>query len=275
MRSLKISNSEPFLGSVVVSPFAGWNWGEENWFAGSIYFYIKPDNPSWTKANEYIFPHEVGHLILQAYLAEKDPLFADLLNLQKKSFQYLNYLVPILELRQSDPSCNDPASICGKKIEEIAARSPVDLKGPSGDDLIRNFQSENKAAIERFLEVIPPYHELFADLVQSLYFDNPKINDTAFTGLGLAIQKCRNFTSELPADFSSEDPHCTFSSIRLEMWQKIVLPSLPNKKKVLMIAADAIWAEVQPLLKDPSIKIESTVAAKRLLDRMQLSNQNR
>jgi hypothetical protein len=268
MQVLKISHQQPFLGSIVMSQFAGWNWGTENWFAGSIEMYLKPDDTAWAKATEYIFAHEMGHLFLQAYLAEKAPLFSKLLEAQKASYQYYKYLLPILELRQSDPSCKDSNSTCSRKIQEMVAGSPVDLKGPSGDSLIAKFQADNKAQIDRFLEVVPSYHELFADLFEALYYEDPDINNPAFLGVGVPIEACRTFSAKLPADFKSEDPHCSFSSIRYELWQKFVIPSRGAKKEILLRVADAIWAELEPQLNSPNLAIEPADAAKRLLDKI-------
>lgn len=267
MRSLSISNSQPFLGSIVVNKFQGWDWGSHDWFAGTIVFFVKPGDLNWAKANDLIFPHEVGHLFLQAYLTEKDPFFHELLNLQKKSFEYYRYLLPILELKKSNSDCGDSSSVCGRKIADMIATSPIDLNGPSGDKLISDFLVQNKEKVDRFLEVMTAYHELFADLFQALYFDSPNINNFALRGFGIDKQPCRTFDEKLPTGFDSDDQHCSLSSIRTELWQKVVVPSLPNKKKILLKLADAIWAEVAPQLTS-SNRIEHSTAAKRLLKRL-------
>lgn len=265
---LRISKKKLSLGSITVNNFSGWNWGEEG--LGTIHFFVKDNNAAWNEANMYIFAHEVGHLILEGYLAERHPLSAKLLELQQINFEYLKYVLPILELRKSDPVCNDPESACGKRVSELIARSPVDLKGPSPEQRMRSFESENKAELDRFIEVMGHYHELFADLFQSLYFDNPESNNITNLGVGLPLETCRTFTAELASDFKSDNPHCSLSSIRKEIWQKYVIPSLPEKKRILRMAADAIWADAHPYLMSQNTEFDPTVAAKSLLNRMLL-----
>jgi hypothetical protein len=268
MAHLKISRVTPTLGSIVVSVFEGWNWGQENWDANSIYMFVKANDSAWAKANEYVFGHEVGHYFLQAYVAEQEPLYQELADIKMKSLKYYKFLLPILEMRESDPSCNVDGSPCAKKIEIMVSQAPVDLKGPSGDSMVNEFKSKHQIEIENYNSVMAPYHELFADLFQSIYFSDPDINNKAFAGYALPEEPCRTFTSKLPADFSTPDPHCSLSSIRHELWQKVVFPSLAHKQKILLRIAEAIWTEAKPQLASQNNRLEPSVAAKQLLNRL-------
>ena len=140
--------------------------------------------------------------------------------------------------------------------------------GASGDEMINKFKNQNKAQLDNFLDVITPYHELFADLFEAIYFGDPGINGPAFTGLGLPIEPCRTFNSTLPENFTSDDPHCSLSSVRNELWQKSVVPSLPNKREILMKVADAIWTETQMQMASPTNRLSGSTAAKSLMNRL-------
>ena len=272
MGSMSISNTAPFLGSIVTSNFAGWNWGQENWFTGSISIYLKRNDPLWGQAQKYIFAHEMGHFFLQAYVSERSTVFAELLSLQKQSYQYTKYFLPILALKNSDTTCEDPNSACSRKIIALIAGSPIDLNGPSGDELIPRFKKSNQVQLDRFFTIIDPYHELFADLFAALYADDSDINAKAQSYVGLKAEACRTFSADLGADFQSDNTHCRFSSIRAELWQKLVIPSLPQKRLILMKLAGAIWAEVNAQLASNDKPLDPAIAARNLLNRVLNNN---
>ncbi len=272
MQDLKLTIASVFLGSLVVSPFQKDNWGSENWDIGTIYITSSQIDTSWNNSIKFIFPHEIGHLILDNYLSDKRLVLKNYKAIKDRNWLYIKNLVPILELRKSDPSCSNPNSACSKKIAKLIADSPVDLNGPSPSVLRDKYYLDNKVELDTFSNIVIPYHELFADLVQALVFDDPNINEKAFLGFGMPSEPCRTFNERLPVNFQSDEPHCRLSSVRVDIWNKFVKPMLPNKKAILLKLAGAIWAEIEPQLNDPKSTPSSTVAGKQLLNQLLKNN---
>lgn len=253
MQNFKLNDAPVYLGSLVVSPFQTDNWGSEDWNLGTVFVTYAEDNLKWLDSTKLIFPHEIGHLILDNYLADKLSVLKEFKNIKNRNWQYLRYLMPIIALRQKDPSCSDPRSQCSQKALELIAASPIDLNGPSPSVLRDQYYQKNKTQLDAFDKIVLPYHELFADLTQALFFDDPGVNEKAFLGFGMPQSPCRTFNEVLSKNFESSEPHCQLSSIRVEIWNKLVVPMLPDKKAILLKLADAIWQEVEPRLQNPEV----------------------
>jgi hypothetical protein len=94
-------------------------------------------------------------------------------------------------------------------------------------------------------DVSRPYNETFADLVQALYWQSPSPNDRAFAISNLPPLDCRSFDRVLPEDFSSISMHCKIAKRRIQIWNQIVLPNLPDRRLVLDIVAKMFIEEIQ------------------------------
>ncbi len=224
-------------------------------------------NTDWHKATLLIFPHEVGHLILDKFLSSKISVLKSLDVIKQRNAIYMKHLLPILELRQKDASCAKPDSECSKKTKKMLETSPVDLTGPSTTELLQDFFSKHKQEIETLDSVLVHYHELYGDLVQAIYFDDPAVNLRASELFQIKKEACRTFNLPVATGFVSDDPHCSLSAIRMSLWENFVKPGRLTKKQLLGSLAEAIYLEVEARLKSSENEISHNEIANQLLKR--------
>lgn len=255
------------LGSLVVSPKLENNFGSENWELSSMTIAFDGLNTDWHRATLLIFPHEVGHLILDKFLTSKIAILKDLDVIKQRNATYWKHLLPILQLRQKDASCSKPDSECSRQIKKMLQSSPVDLTGPSTTEVLQEFFSKHKQELETLDSVLVDYHELFGDFAQAIYFDDPAVNLRASELFQVPKQACRTFNMAVAADFKSSEPHCRLSSIRTSLWENFVNPERLTKKQLLGILAEAIYLEVESRLNSPKNEMSNSQIATQLLRR--------
>jgi len=257
------------LGYLIVGPRSLGRFATENWENSSVEIFYDSSDAQWNEGTRLIFPHEVGHLILDQYISSKFQVLNRLSAVRQRNALYMKHLIPILQMRQRDSSCGQPGSVCAQKIVELQKKSPIDLTGPSTTETMNQFYSENQAELQKIEEVLVPYHELFADLVQALYYDDPMINNKATLLMGVNTQLCRTFKLRMPRNFQSIDPHCQLSAIRRTLWNQFVVPQQNNKKAILGRLAEAISQEVARRVQSGQ-KITDEEAGLKLLQKLNI-----
>jgi len=191
-----------------------------------------------------VMAHEYGHFIFQDYMTDQFPLIAQYGELKKRNNLWFNRVLPIYKSMFTDKGCDAiklggdmdaiPQTNCVISVRDawsIAAHDP----DANIEEVLQQFHHKHLDEIYRVLYVTSPYNEMFADLVAVLYDGDTSTITTALTALiptAPALQTtCRSFTLPLAADFADRDPHCSLSKIRIDFWNKWVLPKLKTESK--------------------------------------------
>ena len=207
---------------------------------------LDKSNPQNVSANSVIYAHELGHAMFDSILAEKIPLVGKMNSLRRLNDQRLiQFGIPI---GQISADCVPSTAACREKIDAIFEKIPAHLK--DAEQNLSDFKIQYADEWSLIQKISSPYHELFADVVTSLYFEDPDSNSRAISLFVKTEESCRSFSKVLATDFKSNDPHCSLSSIRRQLWTQLITPNIQNKRKVLQHIGEVFAEEVSIQLKN-------------------------
>jgi hypothetical protein len=213
----------------------------------NILFGFSPKDTQEALDIQKVLAHEIGHQIFETYIQDSIPILTELKSLRERKRAYTRAFLLVLKFQSPNPVC--VKSDCANTIQEIINTTPSGVWTSS--DIIKEFADKNLSELERITHIVSPYHELFADVVRSVYFEDT--NKNQISSFGWSHKACRSFEEILPDNFRSEDPHCALSAIRVDLWNKWIIPRIKNKKQLLGELADAFLQEFIDQALDPSV----------------------
>lgn len=201
-----------------------------------------PNNEQSIIENLDIFSHEIGHKIFEEYLEESFPFLSKLSKIHIYNDKYNSALKDILRIRQNYVECN---SKCLGRTEAILHSLPEYIL--NYEQLLEELTATTEAKeYEKFFEVISPYHELFADIIEVIYTKDPSTSKNS-TGLD-----CRSFNIALTPTFKTEDPHCKLSIVRKSLWDSLLSKQLDQPAPMIKKLAETFLIEIKKQIQQPS-----------------------
>lgn len=231
----------PRLNYVVVSNPPYWN-AFYNGVYNNITFSFDRTDPDELSTIDKIFAHELGHFIFQKMLSNLFPEYKELLRLNDLVARQTELMRPAFrKYEEKNSPCTDQPEICNAMVEEAFARAHSDISNATENR--DQYADINTLKLNHISDLVGPYHELFADLVASILFEDPDVN--ALRKYSGEDRTCRTFSKELGSDFKTVVAHCAFSKIRKRLWNQVVIPQIKDKKSLILFIGQVFLEEIR------------------------------
>ena len=216
----------------------------------TIHIGYNPQNVQEVAMQKVAFAHETGHSIFQELLDQKIEFYREYRKVRSIHNDFVrNFVAPIAREMSKDPRCFKDSSFCSSKVSELQAQAE---KAPQGDAELKAFADAHGQENAFIDGVVAPYNELFADITAAVFFEDSDITARHLVILRQGDSACRSFSQPLPANFHTNDPHCSLSAVRVRLWNNWISNRLNNKKKLLEDIAEIFVSEIEKDLQRPA-----------------------
>ncbi|RZA07713.1 MAG: hypothetical protein EOP11_06930 [Proteobacteria bacterium] len=173
--------------------------------------------------NEAILVHEEGHNLFHGFLSEEIPLYGELAKLNEENGRRLSEMLELAQSYGGVEACQVETSECYRKVSLKNAASV------SAEAKLHAFLQQNKAALDSLGQRVAPLHELYADLVAALFYDDASAMIKKIPDLGA----CRVFKAEPAEPSPPPSAYCELRALRAPLWERFVFSRLGDKRALL------------------------------------------